>query len=83
MRACEHCHRPIILASGVWVDPEATGDDAVWRETCDSHDTFTAEHEPEARHCAICGELESGIPAFQGLHRYGPLDHDFKPREDV
>lgn len=26
-------------------DPEATGDDAVWRETCDSHDTFTAEHE--------------------------------------
>jgi hypothetical protein len=34
------------LESGEWVDPEATGDDSIWREVCDSHDTFTAEHEP-------------------------------------
>lgn len=24
----------------------AAGDDAVWRETCDQHDTFQADHEP-------------------------------------
>jgi hypothetical protein len=44
---CRHCGRPIVNEGGRWVDPEATGDDSVWRETCDSHDTFTAEHEPE------------------------------------
>jgi hypothetical protein len=43
---CIHCGRSIVLDVDVWVDPEATGDDAVWRETCDAHDTFTAEHEP-------------------------------------
>jgi hypothetical protein len=32
---------------GGWVDPEATGDDAIWRETCDAADTFIADHEPE------------------------------------
>lgn len=44
---CRHCSRPIVNENGRWVDPEATGDDSVWRETCDSHDTFTAEHEPQ------------------------------------
>lgn len=44
---CKHCQRPIFLIADSWVDPEATGDDAIWRETCDSHDTFTAEHEPQ------------------------------------
>lgn len=44
---CQHCERAIILDGGIWVDPEATGDDSIWRETCDAHDTFTAEHEPE------------------------------------
>ena len=43
---CRHCVRTIVKDGGAWVDPEATGDDAIWRETCDSHDTFTAEHEP-------------------------------------
>lgn len=43
---CRHCGRTIRWAFGVWVDPEATGDDSVWRETCDAHDTFQAEHEP-------------------------------------
>lgn len=45
---CRHCGRSIILDGDRWVDPEATGDDSVWRETCDEHDTFEAEHEPEA-----------------------------------
>jgi hypothetical protein len=44
---CRHCGRVIVQCDGGWVDPEATGDDSVWRETCDAHDTFTAEHEPE------------------------------------
>lgn len=47
MTACKHCDRRIVDDAGRWVDPEATGDDVVWRETCDAHDTFTAEHEPE------------------------------------
>jgi len=44
---CQHCGRTIYKVGDVWCDPEATGDDSVWSETCDSHDTFTAEHEPE------------------------------------
>lgn len=44
---CIHCGRTIIHdETDGWVDPEATGDDIVWRETCDEHDTFQAEHEP-------------------------------------
>lgn len=52
---CLHCGRVIELAQpndpegaieGRWIDPEATGDDSVWRETCDAHDTFLADHEP-------------------------------------
>ena len=44
---CRHCGRTIVLDRfGFWTDPEATGDDAMWRETCDQHDTFTADHEP-------------------------------------
>ena len=47
---CRHCQRPIKQEGGAWVDPEATGDDSVWRETCDSnHSSFTAEHEPRRR----------------------------------
>ncbi len=43
---CAHCGRVIVLAGDVWVDPEGSGDDIVWRETCDAHDTFIADHEP-------------------------------------
>lgn len=44
---CRHCGRDIIHNDNDgWVDPAATGDDRVWRETCDAHDTFTAGHEP-------------------------------------
>ena len=49
---CRHCKRTIVNeGSGlyVWIDPEATGGDSIWRETCDSNDTFTAEHEPESK----------------------------------
>ncbi len=43
---CLHCGRYIVLEGGVWIDPEATGDDSIWREVCDEHDTFIANHEP-------------------------------------
>lgn len=43
---CLHCERPIVYEDGAWIDPDATGDDSVWRETCDAHDTFRADHEP-------------------------------------
>lgn len=44
---CRHCgQRIVLMASGSWVDPVARGDDGLWRETCDSHETFSAEHEP-------------------------------------
>lgn len=46
-RTCKHCGRDIVLEDGRWIDPEATGDDEIWRETCDEHDTFIADHEPE------------------------------------
>ena len=44
---CVHCERPIVQQEdGIWIDPEATGDDSIWRETCQTHDTFIANHEP-------------------------------------
>lgn len=46
MSECRHCGRPIELRDGAWIDPQATGDDAIWRETCDANDTFVADHEP-------------------------------------
>jgi hypothetical protein len=45
---CTHCDRVIEWDHiDGWIDPEATGDDSIWRETCDAHDTFIAEHEPD------------------------------------
>lgn len=45
-RECVHCHREVLpTKDGVWIDPEATGDDEVWRETCDSNEAFDAPHE--------------------------------------
>ncbi len=43
---CRHCERDIELDSDGWIDPEATGDDSIWRETCDANETFDAKHEP-------------------------------------
>lgn len=51
---CRHCDRAIILVDGAWIDPRATGDDEMWRETCDAHDTFTAEHEPDHEQLYDC-----------------------------
>jgi hypothetical protein len=42
---CGHCGRGVVNVGGKWIDPEATGDDAVWRETCDGNDTFEANRE--------------------------------------
>lgn len=56
---CAHCGRSIVKnAEGVWIDPEAPatpedGDDHVWRETCDRHDTFIANHEPEVANVLV------------------------------
>lgn len=45
---CRHCGRRIIFtAHDGWIDPEASGDDVIWREGCDQHDTFEMRHEPE------------------------------------
>ena len=43
---CVHCSREIVLDDDVWVDLEADGDDTIWREVCDSHDSFVATHDP-------------------------------------
>ena len=46
---CRYCLRVIEYAGdGRWIDPAATGDDSLWRETCDSNDTFVADHEPDS-----------------------------------
>ena len=56
---CRHCGRTIVLSEGGWVDPEATGDDGIWHEVCDSHDTFTAEHEPRERCSVVSLDLDN------------------------
>lgn len=50
---CRHCGRTITYTEGGWIDPEATGDDSVWRWTCDEHDTFVADHEPTEATAAV------------------------------
>lgn len=63
MRYCKHCARTIEQhEDGRWIDPEATGDDLVWRETCDAHDTFVAEHEPND---------DRLIPLHNALSKFG------------
>jgi len=46
MTTCKHCRRPIVSTEEGWADPLATGDDSVWRFSCDNNDTFTALHVP-------------------------------------
>lgn len=44
---CLFCERPVRFdpTVGLWVDPMATGDDSMWRETCEANTgSFTAEH---------------------------------------
>lgn len=81
MRVCQHCERTIVKdETGAWIDPEASGDDSVWRESCDAHDTFTAEHEPVTddgeRHRFVAmpygvkpgGDGWTGMLIAQGIH---------------
>jgi hypothetical protein len=44
---CMHCGRTITATSTGWADMEATGDDKIWRYTCDENDTFPSDHEAE------------------------------------
>ena len=54
---CIHCERDILYEDGRWIDPLATGDDSIWRETCEGNDTFQAPHEPaETAPCTDCGK---------------------------
>lgn len=73
---CIHCGRAIVRISDGdrWIDPQANGDDSVWRETCDEHDTFTAEHEPDYR---------SYVPGHVYLNpELGPNPMDKPHKED-
>lgn len=47
MSTCIHCHRDVTLTDEGWADPEATGDDAIWRFVCDENGSFPANHEGE------------------------------------
>lgn len=45
---CKYCNRRIVEREGEWIDPMATGDDEVWRYSCDENrDVFDARHEPQ------------------------------------
>lgn len=67
---CAYCGRPIVNEHGGWVDPDAAGDDIVWRDSCDSHDTFTAEHSPTVDIAEVLDALTGaayGAPAVYEL----------------
>ena len=46
---CKHCQRIIVEREGEWIDPNASGDDRIWRYICDEHDTLQANHEPQEK----------------------------------
>jgi hypothetical protein len=46
MTTCKHCQRQIVETENGWADPLATGDDSVWRFSCDTNDSFSAQHAP-------------------------------------
>lgn len=43
-RSCAYCSRPVVPTADGWADPEATGDDLIWRFTCDENSSFPSEH---------------------------------------
>lgn len=70
---CRHCGRVIEQdVEGRWVDPEASGDDSVWRETCDAHDTFVADHEPVT--VVQCKKVWAGRYEIHGRTLLGFVD---------
>jgi len=75
---CAHCQRAIVLVDGAWVDPEAAGDDSLWRETCDSHDTFVAEHEP------VVSDTDRRIAVLQAIDAFVAMAnaHPSTPHHD-
>lgn len=42
---CKHCERDVFLTDEGWADPNATGDDEIWRLTCDGNEAWPSEHE--------------------------------------
>lgn len=41
---CAYCSRPVVLTAEGWADPQATGDDLMWRFTCEGVEHFLSEH---------------------------------------
>lgn len=57
---CRHCQRTIRKSADGWIDPEATGDDRVWRETCDQNDEDRiAAHEPTSPWTLVWDAMDS------------------------
>ena len=46
---CIHCERIITATPTGWADMQATGDDKIWKYTCDENDTFPSDHETEEK----------------------------------
>lgn len=83
---CQHCNRTIELMGSAWIDPNATGDDDLWRYTCDHNDTFTAEHEPKVstprrRHgCLLWPVLNDDSAEVDYWEVYAPCPEDHAVR---
>lgn len=71
---CRHCGRRIVNDNEKgWIDPEANGDDAIWRETCDAHDTMEAEHQPELTRETAIAQLEEVAGGLNDGHARWPV----------
>lgn len=78
MTACQYCSRRIVRRNGTWIDPAATGDDSLWRETCEGNDTFAAEHAPDTpwtwnkgwRHCETPAETDDDGVTCRKCYRF-------------
>lgn len=47
---CQHCQRRIIEREGEWLDPNASGDDRIWRYVCDGNiEEIYPYHQPEEK----------------------------------
>lgn len=45
MKNCIYCNRAVTLTDEGWADPNATGDDEIWRLVCDQNGSFPATHD--------------------------------------
>lgn len=84
---CRHCQRTIVHTGEAgtfytWVDPLATGDDSIWRETCDAHDTFVAEHEPERRQTLTTSDIRSAVELVTAVRDWLWQDDNADPDGD-